>query len=76
MTLTTELAHRHRDGLEVTLLWDAVSNRVWIHLVDDRDQTELEFDVDARTALDAFYHPYVYAPDPAADSLDAPAFAA
>jgi YD repeat-containing protein len=62
MTLLTELAHRHQDGLEVTLLWDAQAHTISIDLLDDRSETALRFEVDPRSALDAFYHPFVYAP--------------
>jgi hypothetical protein len=62
MTTSRELAHRHQDGLEVTLLWDARSNTVSIELVDDRNETALTFLVDPKSALDAFNHPFAYVP--------------
>jgi hypothetical protein len=62
MTLQTELAHRRQDGLEVTLLWDARSGEVSIGLIDDGTQSSFAFVVDPACALDAFYHPFVYAP--------------
>jgi hypothetical protein len=73
MKISRELAHRSQDGLEVTLLWDALSNDVWIELVDERSENTVEFCVDPRFALDAFHHPYVYAPLTAVDAQEAPA---
>lgn len=57
-----ELAHRRQDGLAVTLLWNARSNEVSIDLFDEASQSEFAFVVDPACALDAFYHPFVYAP--------------
>ena len=62
MTMSRELAHRHHDGLEVTLLWDPRSNEVSIELVDDRNETAVAFGVDPKFALDAFHHPFAYVP--------------
>jgi len=75
MNILRELAHRHQDGLEVTLLWDAESNEVSIELADERNETTIVFAVDAKSALDAFYHPYIYAPLTVADLREAPALA-
>jgi hypothetical protein len=57
-----ELAHRAHDGLEVTLLWDPRSNEVSIDVVDERHNSSFLLPVDPGSALDAFNHPYVYAP--------------
>jgi hypothetical protein len=62
MKLSRELAHRSQDGLQVTLLWNTRSNEVSIGLVDEGTQSSFAFLVDAACALDAFYHPFVYAP--------------
>jgi hypothetical protein len=75
MKISRELAYRHQDGLEVMLLWDTLSNEVSIALVDERSESALTFAVDGKSALDAFYHPYAYAPVPAADLQEAPALA-
>jgi hypothetical protein len=72
MKLTRELAHRHQDGLEVTLLWDTHSNEVSIELIDDRRDTAFAFVVDPSSALEAFYHPFAYAPVLAADPAPTP----
>jgi hypothetical protein len=56
-----ELAHRSTNGIEVTLLWTESTNTVAIAVLDTHSGEELEFDVDAAHALDAFNHPYAYA---------------
>lgn len=55
-----ELAYRHQDGLEVALLWDALSNEVSIQVVDQRGESGFRRSIDGRLALDAFHHPYAY----------------
>jgi hypothetical protein len=57
-----ELAHRSTDGIEVSLFWAKLSNRVTIELVDNRLDERLCFEVARDKALDAFRHPYAYAP--------------
>jgi len=61
-TTLRELAHRAHDGLEVTLLWDARSNEVSIDVADERSNTSFSLPVAPGSALDAFNHPYAYAP--------------
>ena len=56
-----ELAHRTGEEIEVTLLWTKSTNRVTIAVADTHSREELEFEVDASRALDAFNHPYAYA---------------
>ena len=53
-----ELDRRGADGIEVSLLWDPLTNSVLVTVVDDATGAQLEFDVDAADALDAFRHPY------------------
>ena len=65
-----ELAHRSADGIEVSLHWSKVSNRVTIELTDRRLGTRLGFEVAGSRALDAFHHPYVYAPDDALELVE------
>jgi hypothetical protein len=55
-----ELAHRASNGIEVFLFWDACSNDVSIEVLDERDEGAFELHVDAKSALEAFYHPYAY----------------
>lgn len=57
-----ELAHRCSDGIEVALFWCAPSNRVAVAVLDTHSGEALEFEVDGSAALDAFNHPYAYAP--------------
>jgi hypothetical protein len=61
-TTPRELAHRSHDGLEVTLLWDPRSNTVSIDVTDDRNDCTFSRRITPGSALDAFHHPYVYAP--------------
>jgi hypothetical protein len=55
-----ELDRRRADGIEVTLLWNAETNRVFVS-VAEREGNTLEFQVRPAQALDAFHHPYAYA---------------
>ena len=56
-----ELDHRSSDGVDVTLLWSARTNRVFVSVADDRDDSFFHFEVAPAEALDAFHHPYAYA---------------
>ena len=69
-TLRRGLAHRSTDGIEVSLFWSKPSNRVTIELVDGRIDERLEFEVAHEKALDAFRHPYAYAPAQALDLVE------
>ena len=64
-----ELAYRSTDGIEVSLFWSKATDRVTIELVDARLDQRLEFEVAPTKALDAFRHPYVYAPTQLLDVL-------
>jgi hypothetical protein len=57
-----ELAHRSSDRIEVSLFWSKPTNRLTIELIDGRTDERLEFEVAPHKALDAFRHPYAYAP--------------
>jgi hypothetical protein len=57
-----ELASRENDGLHVVLVWDPRKDAVAVSLADRRDGWRFRFPVDAARALDAFHHPFVYAP--------------
>ena len=68
MTLahTTELAYRSGDGIEVSLLWSRLTDRVTV-LVGNLGSGEFfDFAPPRDRALDAFYHPFAYAPEDAA----------
>jgi len=56
-----ELAHRHEDGIDVTLMWNSKTNVVFLRVVDERLGEALEFGVVGGDALYAFRHPYAYA---------------
>ena len=58
-----ELGQRHNDGIAVTLLWNQVTNRVFVSVVDARKGVSFEFEVAGADAADAFHHPYAYAED-------------
>ena len=66
-TVTTdsrrELAHRVGDGLQVFLFWCQPNDSVVVEVLDERRDEGFEFEVEARSALDAFHHPYAYAAD-------------
>lgn len=57
-----ELDHRTADGIEVTLLWNAKTNGVFVSVVE-REGGMFEFQVPPGDALEAFHHPYAFAPD-------------
>ena len=61
-TTAKELDYRSHDGLEVTLLWDPQTNEVSVDVVDERHENSFRLTVDPGSALDAFHHPYAYAP--------------
>ena len=56
-----ELDHRGANGLEISLLWDPLTDSVLVAVVDAAAGVEFEFHIDAPDALDAFRHPYAYA---------------
>ena len=56
-----ELAFRAGDGVEVSLLWRPRTNRLTVCVVDTKGDDLFEVDVESRSALDAFEHPYAYA---------------
>jgi len=58
---TRELASRESDGLAVVLLWDPRDNAMTVSVADSRTGDRFELAVDGERALDAFYHPFVYA---------------
>jgi carotenoid cleavage dioxygenase-like enzyme len=61
-TTLRELDRRTSDGIVVTLLWDAASDRVSIAVTDAHANDTFAFEVEAAEALPAFHHPYAYAP--------------
>lgn len=59
---TRELALRRMGSVEVRLLWHAQADRVEVSLHDSATDAGFHVDVAPADALDAFYHPYAYAP--------------
>jgi len=68
-TERSELAHRSADGIDVSLYWTKLTDHVTIELTDRRLGDRLEFEVNRDKALDAFRHPFAYAPAQALDPL-------
>jgi hypothetical protein len=56
-----ELDRRTSDGIEVRLLWDALTHRVSLALSDERSGESFTFEVDPSEALSAFQHPFACA---------------
>ncbi len=66
MRLTTETAireldSRSNDSIDVALLWNSQTHRVYLTVQDTRPGESFEFEADPADALAAFYHPYAYA---------------
>jgi hypothetical protein len=57
-----ELDARSADGISVRLLWRRGRTEVLVEVVDSRGGDGLLFDVPLERALDAFRHPFAYAP--------------
>jgi len=63
-TYKRELARRRNGGYSVVLRWDPESDSVSVAVDDDRTGEKIEFEVPRGHALDAFTHPFAYAPKP------------
>jgi hypothetical protein len=59
---TRELAQRLSGAVEVLLLWHPEIERVDLSVHDLTTGTGFHIEVAPGNALDAFYHPYAYAP--------------
>jgi hypothetical protein len=57
-----ELAYRNGDGIEVALLWSEHANEVSVVIGDSRTGESFRFSPPRDKALDAFHHPFAYAP--------------
>ena len=55
-----ELDRRSNNGVNVMLVWEPTTNRVFVGVIDERTGTEFAIEVDPAKALDAFYHPFAY----------------
>ena len=66
---TTELAYRSGDGIEVSLLWSRLTDRLTVLVGDLRTGEFFEFSPPRDKGLDAFNHPFAYAPEDAGLAL-------
>ncbi len=57
-----ELATRQSGGVEVRLLWNPAADELKVAVLDERTGEAFEVPVPGERALDAFYHPFAYAP--------------
>lgn len=60
--VTRELDRRTSDGIDVALLWNPRANQILVSVVDERRGEAFQFEVAAPDALEAFHHPYAFAP--------------
>lgn len=58
--LPVELARRVGGGLDVLLLWDRHSGRVWVRVLHCGSGRSFTVDASPSKALDVFYHPFAY----------------
>ncbi len=56
-----ELDYRSNHGIYVALLWNSITDRLFVSVHDERGDGSFEVEVAASDALDAFRHPFVYA---------------
>ena len=60
--MKTELDHRFNDGIDVRLMWERETGRVYVTVDDSRAGTAFEVEVgEGDSPLDVFLHPYAYA---------------
>ena len=62
LSVIHELDHRSNDGIDVSLLWNSGTNQVSITVADGRVGESFAFEVAPADSVDAFHHPYAYAP--------------
>jgi hypothetical protein len=58
----SELAEREGGGIRVRLLWSSSDESVAVHVTHLRTDRTFELAVEPDRALDAYYHPFAYAP--------------
>lgn len=61
-TVIHELDRRNNDGIDVRILWDSGTDQVSIAVADGRAGESFAFEITPGDAIDAFHHPYAYAP--------------
>jgi hypothetical protein len=59
---TRELAYRRNGALDIFLLWHPEDDSVSILVEDLRTDVRIALDVEQQSALEAFRHPFSYAP--------------
>jgi hypothetical protein len=57
-----ELAVRTGDGLEVALIWNRTSGRLWVDVLQLATGVTIQVEADPAKALDVYYHPFAYCP--------------
>jgi hypothetical protein len=62
MSKLSELDRRSSTHFDVILLWNRDDDTVSIDVTDWREETHFRVEVPRERALDAFHHPFVYAP--------------
>jgi hypothetical protein len=63
-TSVRELARRVNGGLEISLYWNAGDNSTSVEVYEPSTEETITFRVPPGQALEAFYHPFAYLPDP------------
>jgi hypothetical protein len=71
-TSVRELDRRISDGFDVRLVWNSLTNCLFVSIEDQRHGATYEFSVDASEAMDAFRHPFAYRRDAGARRAGAP----
>jgi hypothetical protein len=75
--MKTELDHRTSDGIDVRLLWDRDSGRVYVSVDDSRTGSAFEVEVGENDSpLEVFRHPYAHAAFQRVDTTPAAQLAA
>ena len=59
-TLFRELDFRESNGLEVSLLWNAPTDAVSVHVFDTGSNETFETEVPRDLAREAFFHPFTF----------------
>jgi hypothetical protein len=62
MSTLSELDRRSSTHFDVILLWNRDDDTVSIDVTDWREETHFRVQVPRERALDAFHHPFAYAP--------------
>jgi len=55
-----ELASRHEEGLEVTMVWQPTTDSIEVAVNDSKTGEALILEPPKERALDAFHHPFAY----------------